>query len=662
MNTMFRAIGIFAIAGIFSIGMHAQEGVKDIHPANPEGKMLTMEEVILSRAIHPDNRLGRDVLKELEDKGIKLFDNTGEHPIARSEDGSLYIINGQGSNAVKTPVAISDDKNIIYGELVSRNEFGIDNGYFWSPDYSKLAFYRKDNSKVTEFPLLDITTRTGSLKAIKYPMNGMESERISLGIYDLATKETVYLQVTDFEEDRYLTNISWGPDGKNIFVLVLDRSQKHMRLNQYRAADGSFVRTILTEDSDKYVEPQDPLTFVGGNYHFIYTIATRDNYRNLYLCDTLGTVRRLTSVNADVELKDVKGNTVYYMSSEVSPVERHLFKVDITPAKGKKAISAANTKIGKPVRLTTERGWHNVVLTVDGKNFMDIYSSFNVPGVSQVVSTDGKHQVLWSKTAQNPLTGYKTGEIDFGSLPSADGKYENWYTLYKPADFDPAKKYPVVLYVYGGPHSQMVNDSWLGSFKPWEVYMAQKGYVVLVMDNRGTQYHGLEYEQAIHKHCGKVEMEDQMVGINMLRNQPWVDSERIGVHGWSYGGFMTISLLTTYPDVFKVGVAGGPVIDWKWYEIMYGERYMETMATNPEGFAENSLINKAKNLKGKLLICQGAIDNTCVWEHSLSFVQECINNNIQVDYFPYPIAEHNVRGRHRVHLMDKVTIYFDNNL
>ena len=153
-----------------------------------------------------------------------------------------------------------------------------------------------------------------------------------------------------------------------------------------------------------------------------------------------------------------------------------------------------------------------------------------------------------------------------------------------------------------------------------------------------------------------------MVGINMLRSLPWVDSERIGVHGWSYGGFMTISLMTTYPDVFKVGVAGGPVIDWKWYEIMYGERYMETMATNPEGFAQNSLINKAKDLKGKLLICQGAIDYTCVWEHSLSFVQECINNNIQVDYFPYPIAEHNVRGKHRVHLMDKVTLYFDNNL
>ena len=192
--------------------------------------------------------------------------------------------------------------------------------------------------------------------------------------------------------------------------------------------------------------------------------------------------------------------------------------------------------------------------------------------------------------------------------------------------------------------------------------MAQRGYIVYVQDNRGTENRGLEYEQAIHKQCGQVEMADQMVGIEMLKSLPYVDSTRIGVHGWSYGGFMTISLMTNFPEIFKVGVAGGPVIDWKWYEIMYGERYMETEATNADGFRRTSLMKKVNNLKGKLLICQGAVDNTVLWQHSLNFVQECIRQQVQLDYFPYPIAEHNVYGKDRVHLMNKVTLYFDENL
>ena len=208
----------------------------------------------------------------------------------------------------------------------------------------------------------------------------------------------------------------------------------------------------------------------------------------------------------------------------------------------------------------------------------------------------------------------------------------------------------------------MVNNSFHAYLRTWEMYMAQHGYVVFVMDNRGTQHHGAEYEKAIHKYCGQAEMADQMEGMKWLMSHDWVDKDRIGVHGWSYGGFMTISLMVNYPEVFKVGVAGGPVIDWKWYEVMYGERYMETEATNPDGFEKTSLIPRAKDLKGKLLICQGAIDNTVVWEHSLSFVEACIKASVQLDYFPYPTHEHNVMGKDRVHLMQKVTDYFEDYL
>ena len=538
---------------------------------------------------------------------------------------------------------------------MSRNEFGIKNGIFWAPDGRSIAFYRKDETLVTDFPLLDINTRTGSLVNIKYPMNGMTSENVRVGVYNLAENSTVYLQADDFGYDQYLTNVTWSPDCRHIFIQVLDRTQKHMRLNMYRASDGKFEKTILTEDNEKWVEPSEPLHWFGFTGKFIYRTDNRDGFKNLYLCDTLGNIDRITKVAADVEFVAENGEKIFYTSSEVSPAEKQLFSINVNVSR-KGAV-----KFGTPARLTPEEGWHNVQFNAEGTWFIDTYSSFNVPRVVKVASADGKvSRTLF--TAEDPLKDYATGEVSMGTVRSADGKFKNWYRLYLPVNFDPTKKYPVVLYVYGGPHSQMVNDSWLGQIRLWEMYMAQRGYIVYVQDNRGTECHGAEYEKAIHNYAGQCEMADQMAGLSELMTLPYVDKERIGVHGWSYGGFMTISLMTNYPEVFKVGVAGGPVIDWKWYEVMYGERYMSTMDTNPEGFAQTSLINKAKDLKGKLLICQGAIDNTVVWEHSLSFIRECIKNNVQVDYFPYPCAEHNVLGKDRIHLMDKVTMYFEDYL
>lgn len=613
------------------------QNVVSVHPEHANGKMMTQEQANIVPSMSPQ-RL-QSLPEEIKPQPKKALR-------ALSEDGSLFYVDETGK---RTAVAISEGKGIVYGETVSRNEFGIDGGIFWSDSQKKLAFYRKDESKVTEFPLLDINTRTGELFTIRYPMNGMTSESISLGIYDIESGSTVYAKVTDFGDDRYLTNISWSPDDKYIFIQVLDRSQHHMKMNMYRSSDGSFVRTILTEDNDAWIEPLDPVHFLKGTYKFIYRTDNRDGYRNLYLCDTLGTVVRLTETDADVHYVDNDGRYVYYTSAEVSPVENHFFRLD---TKKKKA---------KPQRLTTEPGWHDVRLSSDFLYFLDRYSEFNTPAVAQLKTTDGKtvRNVL---TAEDPLKDFATGRVELGTIKSADGQYDNWYRMLYPVGFDPSKKYPVILYVYGGPHSQMVNDSWLGQIRLWEMYMAERGYIVYVQDNRGTQNRGAAYEKAINRQCGQAEMEDQMVGVNWLKSLPYVDSERIGVHGWSYGGFMTISLATTYPDTFKVAVAGGPVIDWKWYEIMYGERYMDNMDSNPEGFAKTGLVSKAENLKCKLLICQGAIDNTVVWENSLSFIQECISKNISVDYFPYPRAEHNMRGIERVHLHQKITDYFNDYL
>lgn len=661
------------ILSIICLGLtlSAQPGIVSTRPANPQdGKILTMEETILSRELSPSNlwaswESGKEILMHKDGRWQTYDIATGEYsdftgrkaPLLRAvtKDRSLYLVSSDGKEEL---IAKSESPQITYGEFVSRNEFGITDGIFWSPDSTKIAFYRKDESDVTTFPLLDITTRTGSLKEIKYPMAGMDSEKVQLGIYDLQSGTSVYAKAEDFGDDRYLTNITWSPDGNLIYVQVLDRSQKHLRLNAYCPRTGDLAGTVLTEDNDRYVEPMDPLYFIkGSNSIFIYRTANRDGFRNLYLCDAEGNIRRLTAVEADVKYIGNDGRFVYYTSAEVSPIENHLFRIEIKNLKK----GVAKARFSEPERLTYEEGWHNIALSPDSRHFIDSYTSLRTPGVVNLCSSNGKI-VKNLHTAEDPTLGYAYTEISLGTVKSADGLYDNYYRLIKPKDFDPSKKYPVIVYVYGGPHSQMVQNTFMGQLRRWEMYMAQRGYLVYVQDNRGTENRGLAFEQAIHGQCGQAEMADQMEGVKMLMELPYVDKDRIGVHGWSYGGFMTISLITNYPDIFKVGVAGGPVIDWKWYEVMYGERYMDHPDNNPDGYAKTSLINKAQDLKGKLLICQGAIDPVVVWEHSLSFIRECIKNNVQVDYFPYPCAEHNVMGKDRVHLHDKISMYFEDYL
>ena len=653
------------IEGTNLVGENAADGKKEV--------LLTLEDLnrILNTSLRgmpqfswkdANNiiiaRLGKifaiDVVKKEISHVYKLADGAqnitpnGKELVAYTKNNNLYYLD---ANNNEYAVTADKDLNIVNGQTVSRNEFGISGGIFWSPDGKQLAFYRKDESLVGTFPLLDINSRTGSLREIKYPMAGMKSEQISLGVYDIASGKTVFMDVTDFGREQYLTNITWGPKSDFIYIQVLDRAQKHMHLNQYCAKTGQFVKTLLTEANEEtYVEPQTPIVFLKNDASkFIYRTNNRDGYFNLYLVETVTgkILKRLTNVDADVEFIGQDAKYVYYTSAEVSPIDNHLFRVDV--------------KSGKKTQLTKVEGWHNINMSCDKKYFVDNYSSLRVPRVINLVQNDGKIVKELLK-AENPVKDYNFGEITMGTVKTADGKFDNYYRLIKPMNFDASKKYPTIVYVYGGPHSQMVKNTWLGELRRWEMYMAQHGYVVFVMDNRGTSNRGAEFEKVIHGQCGQAEMADQMEGIKFLKSLPYVDAERIGVHGWSYGGFMTISLITNYPDVFKVAVAGGPVIDWKWYEVMYGERYMDSPHTNAAGYEKVSLIKKAKDLKGKLLICQGAVDNVVVWEHSLSFIRECIKNNVQVDYFPYPCAEHNVMGKDRIHLMQKVTNYFEDYL
>ncbi|HEX2934176.1 MAG TPA: DPP IV N-terminal domain-containing protein [Bacteroidales bacterium] len=551
-----------------------------------------------------------------------------------------------------SPVQLTFDNNpdIVNGDIVSRNEFGITQGLFWSPQGNYLAFYRKDNRNVGNYPLVDIMAREGTAKNIMYPMAGMSSEHVSLGVYKIANRSVVFIEKNDTVSEKYLTNITWGPDERNIYIQVLNRQQNHMQFNKYNVSNGALVKTLFEEKHGKYVEPLNSVIFLKSNPQaFIYQ-TRRNGYNHAYLYNTGGKlIRQLTDGKWEITgiLQLSNDDKLYYTSTEASPLETNAYQLDI--------------KSGKTIRLTANPGVHTVLVSSGGKCCIDTYSNTTTPRIIDIITVSGKLKRNVLKAA-NPLTNFNMPEMTIGTIKAADGVTDLYYRLIKPANFDSTKKYPAIVYVYGGPHEQLIENRWLGGARLWDYMMAQKGYLMLTVDNRGSMNRGLEFENVIHRQCGVVEMQDQREGVKFLEELGYVDMKRIGVHGWSYGGFMTTSLMVTYPDIFKVGVAGGPVIDWKYYEVMYGERYMDTPQENPEGYAKTALPPKAKNLKGKLLLVHGAQDPTVVWQNSLVFIQECIKNQIPVDYFVYPLAEHNVRGYDRIHLMEKVTDYFVKNL
>jgi dipeptidyl-peptidase-4 len=584
---------------------------------------------------------------KMKDAAKNIKYSSARKSVAYTIDNNLFV-----STILGNIISITNDKNkgIVNGNpYVHRQEFGIDNGIFWSPKGNYLAFYRKDETMVTDYPLVDITTRIATLKNEKYPMAGETSEQVTLGVYNFETDETIFLK-TQGAKDDYLTRITWDPSEKYIYVAELNRGQNHMKLNKFDAGTGDFLATLFEEKHPKYVEPEHDMYFLKTNPDKFLWFSERDGYQHLYIYETSGKlVKQLTKgefVVTDFLGFDEKEQNIFVMTTQKSPIESHLYKVNI--------------KSGKSVQLTKEKGTHNVTLSKDGNYFIDNYSNLETPRKINLVDKNGKvkRELL---VAKNALKDYELGEVEIGTLKAADRKTDLYYQLVKPVDFDPNKKYPVIVYVYGGPHAQLVTDSWLNGGL-WNHYMAQKGYIVFTLDNRGSANRGFEFENVIHRQCGQEEMKDQMKGVEYLKSLPYVDQERIGVDGWSYGGFMTISLMVTYPETFKVGCAGGPVIDWKYYEVMYGERYMDTPQENPEGYSKTSLLDKAENLKGRLLIIHGGVDPVVVWQHSQDFVKNCIEKGVLLDYFIYPTHEHNVRGKDRVHLMTKITQYFDDFL
>ncbi len=577
------------------------------------------------------------------------------------KEGNLYVADAQGNTR---QLSTDGSREIVYGQSVHRDEFGITKGTFWSPDGKRLAFYRMDQTKVSDYPQVNIDARVAQYEPDKYPMAGEQSHEVTVGVYDMTTGKTIYLQTPKsndtgkIAEDGsmdgkavYFTNVAWSPDAKTIYMFELNRDQNDCRLVSYDAETGQRLKELDRETSKKYVEPQNPITFLPWDSSKFLMQSQRDGYNHLYLYDLKkGEMKQLTSGNWVVmELVgfNEKARSVIIASNECNPIQRNTFAVDV--------------KSGKRKLLDNGKGYHGAELSADGQWIRDSWSAPDVPRVIDVTNTQ-KPAPKTLFTGENPWKDYNVPEYSCGTVKAADGVTDLYYRMVKPVDFDPTKKYPTIIYVYGGPHAHNVDARWNYCSRSWETYMAQKGYLLFILDNRGSENRGREFEQATFRRLGQVETEDQMQGVAYLKTLPYVDQDRIGVHGWSFGGFMTITMMTHHPEVFKVGVAGGPVIDWKWYEVMYGERYMDTPQQNPEGYKESSLLNQVENLKGKLQIITGYNDATVVPQHCLSFIYQCNLMGPEPDFYVYPGEPHNMRGHQSVHLHERISQYFEDYL
>lgn len=569
--------------------------------------------------------------------------------IAYTVDNNLYL----QEQLTRRKVAITQEsnKNIISGKAVHRDEFGIDRGIFFSPNGNYVAYYRMDQTMVNDYPIINWSKTPATVDLIKYPMAGGTSHQVTLHIYNVHTGADVTLKTGTEHPDHYLTAVTWSPDEQYVYIGLLNRDQNHLWLNQYDIASGEKVKTLFEETNAKYVHPTNPLSFLpGNNTEFIWQ-SERDGYNHLYLYNTSGKlIRQLTHgawVVNDISGFDMATREVIITASKESPLERHIY--------------AAGLDKNSLRLIDKASGYHTALTSENGAYVLDAYSNGITPRVVAVRSTTGAEEKDLVHAA-DPLAGYERPEVRNVTLKAADGITTLYGKLILPTNFNPQKKYPVIVYLYNGPNVQLLHNSFPASGNLWYEYMAQRGYIVFTMDGRGSWNRGLKFEQATFRHLGDVEMADQLKGVEYLKSLPYVDAKRMGVHGWSFGGFMTTSLMLRHPGVFTCAVAGGPVIDWKMYEVMYTERYMDTPDDNPKGYENANLLTKVKNLEGNLMLIHGTNDDVVVWQHSINFVKKCVDEGVQLDYFVYPGHLHNVRGKDRVHLMQKITDYFDAHL
>ncbi|MBK9448088.1 MAG: DPP IV N-terminal domain-containing protein [Bacteroidetes bacterium] len=576
------------------------------------------------------------------------MDLSAQHGVAYTVAQNLFI-----SLPGKPDIAVTNEANagIRNGESAHRNEFGIVKGTFWSPNGDQIAFYRMDQTMVTDYPMYNFATKPAGYDLVKYPMAGAKSHHVTVGVYNSTNGKTTFLKTTG-DPEHYLTNITWSPDQKSIYMAELNRDQSKMALNRYNAETGEFEKTLFEDADDKWIEPKHGPQFIPGRSDEFIWQTQRDGMNHLYLYKTDGTLVGQITKSADWMVTEVLGFDA--KSKMVYVTVTGNFGADRLPM-------AFDLKTMQGTPLATESGVHTSILSPSGAHFIDIYTSVNVPNLTTIRETKKATIVKELLNAPDPLKEYAVSKPKLFTIKAADGKTDLTCRLIQPVNFNEDDVYPVIVYVYNGPGVQLVTNSWGAGAPLWMQYAAQKGYYVFTVDGRGSANRGKAFEQAIFRDLGTVEIADQLKGVDYLKSLINVAKDRMVVHGWSYGGFMTSSLMLRAPGVFKAGVAGGPVIDWGMYEIMYTERYMDTPQTNKEGYDKSLVTKYIKDLKGKLMLIHGTSDDVVVWQHSLDFVEKSVTNGVQMDYFVYPSHAHNVRGKDRAHLMRKVLDYLMEN-
>ncbi len=551
------------------------------------------------------------------------------------------------------PILICPDtgKNIVFGESVHRSEWGINEGQYISPNGKYVAFYRMDESMVEDYPLINTGTPIATVENIKYPMAGRTSHVVKVGIFDVtksaqSNKTVFHYILTDKNDGEFLTNVTFSPDEKYLYISHLNREQNHSKLIKYDIATGKKLQTLIEERDNRYVEPCERMIFM-KNGNFLW-FSDRDGWKQLFLYTADGKLIKKV-VNGKFDIIDYYGmdkdeKNIYFTASLEKPVNQYVCKVNIEK--------------GTLTCLAHADGVHRPVFSESKNYFIDYFSNPTTPRNIMLVNNQGK-VVKTLLEAGSPFGSMKLGDTKIFAIQNKDGD-SLWCRMITPPNMDKNKKYPVFLYVYGGPHSQLVTNQYLSGGLFLE-FMAQQGYVVFTLDNRGTQNRGAEFEKCIHRNLGVKEVEDQMCGVEYLKSLPFVDADRIGVDGWSYGGFMVLSLITSHPEAFKAASCGGPVVNWEWYEVMYGERYMDTPQENPEGYGRANIIPKIKNVKCPLLVMHGAQDHTVVQQHTLELLRQAVTDDVELEYFVYTAHDHNVIGPERRHLYNKLLRFHNQN-
>jgi len=537
-------------------------------------------------------------------------------------------------------------------EFIAQEEMGRTNGYWWSPDDRQLAYARVDESPVAEIERFQIEGSGVRIVKQRYPAAGGANAKVELRVVNLADQQHRTLHVVG---DAYLARVDWFPDNAHLAVQRQSRNQQRLELLKVDA-NSAATTTLFAESSDTWLNLNDDLRFIPQRQQFVWA-SSRTGYKHLYLYDFDGRlIRPLTAGNwmvvgngdeKGVVGLDVKRGFVYFMANAHSPLERHLYRVQLD-----------NSDPSSIQRLSLEPGWHDAMLLPSKDGYLDIWSSSRHPSSVTIRSLNGaaRHHVTRNElNASHPYKPYLANHSseEFGSLRADDGQTLH-YRLIKPSNIQDGKRYPVVIDVYGGPGVQYVQDSFMGGSRPtqglFRQVLAQNGFVVFSLDNRGTGMRGTHFEQPVYKRLGSVEVQDQLRGVEFLRSLPFVDSQRIGIMGWSYGGYMTLMAMTQ-SNAFKAGMAGAPVTDWALYDTHYTERFLGTPQNNAGGFRESNVVPNAAHLQGRLLLVHGMADDNVLFMHSTQLMQALQQRGITFDLMAYPGGKHGLprdpsMGRH----------------